>query len=81
MHPVFQLTPNAVIRLVQNVYKDQYVKFGLLHVFLTLTLKCKVDSCFEVHFYFGFVDICIGGVENSMDKGELKTNCFYGVVK
>ena len=43
MYPVFRLTPNAVIRLVQNVYKDQYVKFGLFHVFLTLVLKCEVD--------------------------------------
>ena len=33
----------GVIRLVQNVYKDQYVKFGLFHVFLTLALKCEVD--------------------------------------
>ena len=30
MHLVFRLTPNAVIRLVQNVYKDQYGKFGML---------------------------------------------------
>ena len=57
MHPVFRLTPNAVIRLVQNVYKDQYGKFGMLHFGHMIWLVKRKEDHGAVFYEFGILTL------------------------